>query len=69
MSSANGFPRHPQQQQPLHSPKHQMQMHPTAPPRVFELIEALKHEVEGLYEESKFSKHHRKELELKSNQD
>ena len=67
MSAANGFQqRHPQQPQQMHSPKHQMQQHHVAPTRVFELIDALKHEVEGLYEESKFSKHHRKDLEQKS---
>jgi hypothetical protein len=47
-----------------HSPK---QAHPNQPHhRVSELLEALKHEVDVLYEEASYSKHHRKDLEGKS---
>jgi hypothetical protein len=47
-----------------HSPK---QPHPGQPhhSRVGELLDALKHEVEILYEEANYSKHHRKDLESK----
>jgi hypothetical protein len=62
MSSAgnNGYPRHHPAQTPsihhashppVNSPKHQIH-----PGRIYELLEALKHEVDGLYEEAKHSK-------------
>ncbi|KAJ3254084.1 general transcription repressor [Boothiomyces macroporosus] len=69
MSSNNAYnQRHPQQAPPhgnlppTHSPKHQIH-HQS--PRIMELLEALRHEVDILHEESTFSKHHRKDLESK----
>lgn len=54
---------HPSQQQQhpaSHSPKLTHRE-----PRAAEMIDALKHEFELLYEEVSYSKHHRKELEGK----
>jgi hypothetical protein len=53
---------HPGSHPPGHSPKHPIH-HP--PPRYIELLDALKHEVDGLHEEATFSKHHRKDLDAK----
>ncbi len=36
---------------------------PSHPGRVVELVDAVKHEVEGLFEEASYSKHVRKDLE------
>lgn len=65
----SSYQQHPQQRGPTHgghhpgapSPKHVY----NGPPRVLELLEALKHEIEVLHEESGFSKAQRRELESK----
>jgi glucose repression regulatory protein TUP1 len=49
---------HQSAQSPKHAIHHQS-------PRIMELLDALKHEIDLLHEESSFSKHQRKDLEAK----